>query len=83
VRELIDSADAARVEEELGDLLFAVVNLARLSGAHAMRALLQANAKFARRFIALEALAVERGVVLGEASLEELDVLWDRVKEGE
>jgi nucleoside triphosphate diphosphatase len=83
VRELIGSADAARVEEELGDLLFAVVNLARLSGAHAMRALLQANAKFARRFVALEALAVERGVVLGEASLEELDVLWDRVKEGE
>jgi MazG family protein len=83
VRELMDTADAARMEEELGDLLFAVVNLARLSGAHAMRALLQANAKFARRFEALESLARQRGVVLGEASLEELDAIWDEVKRGE
>jgi nucleoside triphosphate diphosphatase len=83
VRELMDSADAARVEEEIGDLLFAVVNLARLSGAHAMRALVQANAKFSRRFQALEALAHERGVVFGEASLAELDLLWDEVKASE
>jgi uncharacterized protein YabN with tetrapyrrole methylase and pyrophosphatase domain len=45
-----------------------------------MRALQQANTKFAARFAALEALAAERGVVLGEATLEELDVLWDEVK---
>jgi nucleoside triphosphate diphosphatase len=83
VRELIASADAARLEEELGDLLFAVVNLARLSGAHAMRALVQANTKFARRFEALEALARERGVVLGQAELAELDRLWDEVKRDE
>jgi MazG family protein len=71
---------AAAIEEELGDLLFAVVNLTRLAGAHAMRALQRANAKFATRFEALEQLAAERGVVLGEASLEQLDVLWDDVK---
>jgi nucleoside triphosphate diphosphatase len=83
VRELMESADAARMEEEIGDLLFAVVNLARLSGVHAMRALLQANAKFARRFEALENLALRRGVVLGQASLEELDAIWDEVKRDE
>lgn len=80
VRELMDAGDAGALEEEIGDLLFAVVNLARVSGVHAMRALLLANAKFARRFQGLEALAGERGVVLGGASLEELDVLWDEVK---
>ena len=80
VRELLGSADADALEEELGDLLFAVVNLARLSGTHAMRALLRANAKFADRFRGLESLAAARGVVLGSATLEELDVLWDEVK---
>jgi nucleoside triphosphate diphosphatase len=85
VRELLadPAAAEARIEEELGDLLFAVVNLARLSGAHAMRALQRANAKFAGRFEALERLAKERGVVVGTATLEELDVLWDEVKRGE
>jgi nucleoside triphosphate diphosphatase len=82
VRELMDgeSSDAERLEEELGDLLFAVVNLARLSGAHAMRALQKANAKFSYRFEALEEMAQQRGIVLGEATLEELDVLWDEIK---
>jgi len=70
------------MEEEIGDLLFAVVNLARLTGVHSMTALVRANAKFSSRFTALEALAGERGVVLGEATLEELDELWDEVKRG-
>jgi MazG family protein len=83
VRELLDAGDVARLEEELGDLLFAVVNLTRLSGAHAMRALIRANDKFASRFRALETLAAERGIVLGTASLEELDAVWDEVKRGE
>jgi ATP diphosphatase len=80
VRELLGSGNSSALEEELGDLLFAVVNLARLSGTHAMRALLRANAKFADRFRSLESLAAARGVVLGKATLEELDVLWDEVK---
>jgi len=85
VRELLHAADRRDddLEEELGDLLFAVVNLTRLSGAHAMRALQRANRKFAGRFEALERLAAERGVVLGEASLAELDVLWDTIKAAE
>jgi uncharacterized protein YabN with tetrapyrrole methylase and pyrophosphatase domain len=77
-----DSRDAVEraLEEELGDLLFAVVNLTRLAGAHALTALHAANRKFTRRFESLEALAAERGMVLEEASLADLDALWDEIK---
>lgn len=68
------------IVEELGDLLFAVVNLTRLSGVHAMSALQRANAKFQTRFEALERLARDRGIRLGEAPLEVLDALWEEVK---
>jgi MazG family protein len=74
-----DEADQA-VEEELGDLLFAAVNLVRLAGKHPTPALARANLKFRRRFERLESLARERGVVLEQAGLEALDVLWDEIK---
>lgn len=80
VAQAIDHESADAVEEELGDLLFAVVNLVRLAGSHPVNALDRANRKFHRRFAALEDLAAERGVELGSASLEELDVLWDAIK---
>ena len=83
VREALERGDTDHVEDELGDLLFAVVNLVRLAGAHPSAVLGRANAKFARRFGGIEALAAERGVVLGRATLEELDVLWDEVKRRE
>lgn len=66
--------------DEIGDLLFAVVNLARKLGVHPSQALERANAKFTRRFEAVEHLAEERGVELGLARLEELDGLWQEVK---
>jgi MazG family protein len=69
-----------KVEEEIGDLLFAVVNLARKLSVEPRRALERANAKFTRRFEQVEALAAERGLEMGRASLEELDKLWDEVK---
>jgi MazG family protein len=72
-----------RLEEEIGDLLFAVVNLSRKAGVHPALALDKANVKFARRFANVERLAVERGVKVGEATLEQLDSLWDEVKEAE
>jgi len=74
-----EGADA-RLEEELGDLLFAVVNLVRLAGSHPTTALARANRKFRRRFERLEALARERGVDLAGAGLEALDLLWDEIK---
>lgn len=79
----LEAGDFAKLEDELGDLLFAVVNLARLAGTHPTAALSRANEKFARRFGALEKIAAERGVVLGQASLEELDAVWDEVKRRE
>ena len=71
------------ISEELGDLLFACVNLCRKAGVHAALALDSANAKFLRRFEGVERLARERGLVIGEATLDELDALWDDVKLGE
>jgi MazG family protein len=72
-----------RLEDELGDLLFAVVNLCRKAGAHPALALDRANVKFARRFREVEQLAAERGLAVGSATLEELDGIWDEVKRGE
>jgi MazG family protein len=69
-----------RLEDEVGDLLFAVVNLARKLAIDPRAALERANEKFARRFDAVERLAEERGVDVGRASLEQLDRLWDEVK---
>jgi MazG family protein len=73
----------ARLEAELGDLLFAVVNLCRKAGVHASLALDKANAKFARRFQEVERVAAERGIEVGHAGLEVLDAIWDEVKRGE
>jgi MazG family protein len=66
--------------QEVGDLLFAAVNVARLVGVHPTTALAAANRKFTRRFEAVERLAADEGVNMGHASLDELDALWDRVK---
>ena len=71
-----------QIEEELGDVLFAAVNLARKLGVEPGQALERANAKFTKRFEQVEKLAEERGLEMGRASLEELDRLWDEVKRG-
>jgi nucleoside triphosphate diphosphatase len=68
--------------DEVGDLLFAVVNLARKLGLDPNQALEGANDKFSRRFAGVERLAAERGMEIGRASLEDLDRLWDDVKLG-
>lgn len=68
------------IAEELGDLLFAAVNVARKLGVDPRAALERANDKFRQRFEALEHLAEQRGVELGAASLATLDALWDEVK---
>jgi MazG family protein len=71
------------LEAELGDLLFAVVNLCRKAGVHASIALDKANAKFERRFQMIEKMAAERGIDVPHAGLEKLDALWDEAKRGE
>jgi MazG family protein len=72
-----------RMVDEIGDLLFAVVNLARKVGVQPGPALDRANRKFRDRFEAVEALAEARGMDLHRAGLEALDAMWDEVKRTE
>src|SRR5882762_9425411 len=74
------NAQRGAIEEEVGDLLFAVVNFARKLAIDPRAALERANDKFRRRFEAMEQLAEQRGVAIGRAGLDELDKLWDEVK---
>ena len=80
VREALAHEELARLEEELGDLLFAVVNLVRLAGSHSATSLELANRKFTGRFERLEAMAAEREISIPDATLEVLDQIWDEVK---
>ena len=69
---------------ELGDLLFAVVNVARHLDVDAETALRAATTKFRARFQQVERLAAEDGVTIGpDTDLDVLDALWERVKAGE
>jgi nucleoside triphosphate diphosphatase len=70
----------ASLEAEIGDLLFACVNLARKAGVHASLALDKANAKFERRFARVESLAKAKGLAVNSAGLDALDKLWDEAK---
>ncbi len=81
--ELEGGAPQEVLTAELGDLLFAVVNLARKAGVPPTTALDHANRKFRRRFEAVEATAQTRGLDLHDAGLDQLDAIWDEVKERE
>jgi uncharacterized protein YabN with tetrapyrrole methylase and pyrophosphatase domain len=72
--------DARAVAEEIGDLLFAAVNLARKLGADPESALKAANRKFRRRFHHVEQRLRERGRSPAESTLAEMDALWDEAK---
>ena len=72
-----------RLRDEIGDLLFAVVNLARKAEVQPGPALDRANRKFSARFEAVEALCAQRGIDLDSAGLEVLDRLWGEVKRQE
>ena len=72
--------DPAKLEDEIGDVLFSVVNLARKLKIDAEPALHRATEKFSGRFRAVETLARERGISLDGLPLAELDKLWDEVK---
>lgn len=76
-------ADEAHAAEEAGDLLFAAVNLIRARGIVAEDAMRAANAKFERRFRAMERLAARRGASFPALSLDEQEALWQSVKSTE
>ena len=76
----VASADAKRIEEEAGDLLFAAVNMARFLHVDPEIALKKANAKFATRFREMERLAREGGRELADVPRPEMEKLWERAK---
>src|SRR5579864_4571053 len=78
--EIAHDGGANRITDELGDLLFAVANLARHLRVDPEQALRQANRKFERRFRAVEARLTAAGKSPGEASLDEMEEEWQRVK---
>jgi MazG family protein len=76
----VRAADPAAVHHELGDLLFAVVNLARKQGVDAENALVDATLRFQRRFEFVEDRLTERGKTPQSSTLEEMDALWNEAK---
>jgi len=83
VAEAIAAGDRVHAAEEVGDLLFAAVNLARHLDADAEGALRATNAKFMRRFAAIEAALAAQGRCPKDATLAEMDALWDAAKAAE
>ena len=79
----LDQANGNRMAAEVGDLLFAVVNLARHLGADPEGVLRETNLKFERRFASIERALAERGKTPKEATLAEMDALWDEAKAAE
>jgi MazG family protein len=73
--------DAERLEEEVGDLLFAIANLSRKLGVEPEAALRKANDKFTRRFSAMETGIAEAGGKVHEMTLDDLEAAWNRVKD--
>lgn len=83
VRRAIADGDKAQVEAEFGDLLFAVVNAARLYGVNPDTALEHTNAKFIRRFGHIEACAAAQGRSVADLSLDEMEAAWQDAKKAE
>jgi len=83
IAEAAQSGDKAKIAGEVGDLLFAVVNVARHLGVEPEAALRSTNAKFERRFAAIETALAEQGRRPQDATLTEMDALWDAAKRAE
>jgi MazG family protein len=83
LRHALETKDQPRIEEEIGDLLFAAVNLARFVQVDPEIALKKANAKFASRFRAMERLTRENGRELAGIPRPEMEALWETVKRNE
>ncbi|MDP4185552.1 MAG: nucleoside triphosphate pyrophosphohydrolase [Bacteroidota bacterium] len=83
VRCEIENADQDKIEQEFGDLFFALVNAARLYGVDPETALERTNTKFIRRFNYLEDKTLKKGVLLKEMSLSEMDAIWEEAKKSE
>ena len=80
LRAELPAEDPARLMDEVGDMLFVLANLARKLGLDPEACLRHANAKFARRFGAIEAMAAADGRDLADTSLEEMEAAWAQAK---
>jgi ATP diphosphatase len=83
IEEALDAVDRSEAAAEVGDLLFAVVNLARHLGGDPERVLRGTNAKFERRFAAIERALAARGRTPEQSTLDEMDALWNEAKKAE
>jgi len=81
--EAVEQGHQNKIEEEFGDVLFALINYARFVKVDPERALEQTNKKFIRRFQQVENMAAEQGKSLHDMTLWEMDALWNKVKETE
>lgn len=81
LKEAIKSDSADKTEEEFGDLLFSLVNYARFLQLDPENALERTNKKFIHRFTQMEAIALQEGKNLNEMSLEEMDAIWNTIKQ--
>ncbi len=83
IERALDAGDRDAVADEIGDLMFALVNLARHLDVDSETSLRGTNAKFERRFAAIEAALAQRGKTPSDATLQEMDALWDEAKGAE
>ncbi|MFD0893222.1 nucleoside triphosphate pyrophosphohydrolase [Luteolibacter ambystomatis] len=79
----VDAQDIEAVSEELGDLMFSAVNLARFRGADPEVLMARANAKFEDRFHAMERLLAAKGLSLADATADQMEEAWDEAKRAE
>ncbi len=81
--EAVESGMQEKIEEEMGDLLFALINYSRFVHVDPENALEKTNKKFIRRFRQMEVMAKEKGIPLHDMNLEEMDALWNEAKKQE
>ena len=78
----VSEPDQQAIEEEVGDLLFAVVNLARHTSVNAETALIKANRKFEKRFRQVEQVIEKQGLNMESASMQQMEAAWQQIKRG-
>jgi MazG family protein len=81
LKEVVQTAEQEKIEEELGDVFFSLVNYARFLQIDADHALERTNQKFIQRFTQMEQEAMSEGKQLTQMSLEEMDGIWNRIKQ--
>jgi len=80
LKEAVSSGDTDKIEDEMGDVFFSLVNFARFLQVDAESALEKTNRKFIRRFTEMEQKALAEGKQLADMSLEEMDAIWNAIK---